>query len=57
MGELIDDIEHTVLAAVIGAVLYEVVRPDVIGPFRPKSDAEAVSEPKATPFGLFLWDL
>jgi hypothetical protein len=29
MGELIDDIEHAVLAAIMGAVLDEVVRPDV----------------------------
>ena len=35
MGELVDDVEHAVLASIMGAVLDEVVGPDVIGVARP----------------------
>ena len=42
MGELIDDVEHAVLAPVMRAVLDEVVGPDVIGLLGPQTDAGAV---------------
>ena len=36
-GELIDDVQHPVLASVVRAVLDEVVRPDVVGSLRSQS--------------------
>ena len=54
MGELVDDVEHAVLPAIMGAVLDEVVRPDVVGMRRPQTNAGAICEPEAAPFGLLL---
>ena len=42
-------------AAVLRAVLHEVVRPDVIGPLGSQAHARAVIEPQTAPFGLLLW--
>ena len=39
MGELVDDVERTELAPIMGALLEEVVVPDVIGAFRLQPDA------------------
>jgi len=41
--ELVDDVEHAVSPALMGAVLEKVVRPDVVWPFWPKTDAGIVS--------------
>ena len=57
MGELIDNIEHSVLAGVVGAVLDEVVGPDVIRAFRAQADAGAVGKPQAATFRLLMGDL
>jgi hypothetical protein len=57
MGELIDDVEHAELAPLVGAVLNEVIGPDVIGMLWPQPDAGAIGEPQATSFGLFGRDL
>src|SRR5690606_30788954 len=38
-GELIDDVQHPELPAVVGAILDEVVGPDMVGIFRPNPDA------------------
>jgi len=57
MGELVDDVEHAVLPAIMGAVLDEVVRPDVVGMRRPQTNAGAICEPEAAPFGLLLGNL
>ena len=57
MGELIDDIEHAVLASIMGAVLDEVVGPDVVGSLGAQADAGAVREPKTAAFGLLVGDL
>lgn len=57
MGELVDDIEHAELAAVMSAVLDEVAGPDVIGPLRPQADARSIREPQTPAFWLFLGDL
>jgi len=35
MGELIDDIEHAVFSRIVGAVLHEIVGPDMVGTFGP----------------------
>ena len=42
--ELIDHIEHPVLAAIMGAVLDEVVGPDMVGMLGPQADAGAISQ-------------
>ena len=51
-GELVDDVEHPVLAPVMRAVLDEVVGPDVVRALRPQPDARAVVEPEPAPLGL-----
>jgi hypothetical protein len=47
MGELVDDVEQAELPSVMGALLEEVVRPDVVGAFGPQPDARAVTQPQA----------
>ena len=46
MGELVDDVEHAELTPVVGAVLDEVVGPDVVRPLRPEPDTGAVGQPQ-----------
>ena len=50
--ELIDHIEHPVLAAIMGAVLDEVVGPDMVGMLGPQADAGAIGQPQPSAFGL-----
>ncbi len=38
-GELVDDVEHPDLPAIMGSCLHEVVGPDVVGMLRPEPDA------------------
>jgi hypothetical protein len=57
MGELVDNIEHSVLPPVIGPVLDEVIRSDVVGILRPQADARPVREPQPPALGLFRGDL
>jgi hypothetical protein len=57
MGELVDHVEHAVFATIMGAILDEVVGPDVIGMRRPQTDAGPVREPEAPAFRLFLGHL
>ena len=45
-GELVDDVEHAELPAVVGAVLDEVVGPDMVGALGPKPHAGAVIQPE-----------
>jgi hypothetical protein len=51
-GELVDDVEHPELPPVVGAVLDEVIGPDVVWALRPEPDARAVIEPEPGPPGL-----
>ena len=51
-GELVDDVEHADLAAIVRAVFNEVVGPHVIAMLGPEPDAGAVVEPEAPRFGL-----
>ena len=53
-GELVDDVEHAELPSVVGAVLDEVVGPDVVAVLRPQPDAGAVVEPEPAPLRLLL---
>ena len=39
MGEFIDDVEHSIFPAIVGAVLDKVVGPDVIAVLGPQPDA------------------
>ena len=41
----------------MGPILDEVVRPDMIGPARPKTDARSVIQPQTAAFRLFLGHL
>ena len=43
--ELVDDREHAQSTAIMGAVLDEVIGPDVIGPLWPQADARSIREP------------
>ena len=45
-GELVDHVQHAELPPVVSAVLDEVVGPDVVGIFRPKSDAGSIVQPQ-----------
>ena len=44
-GELVEHVERAELAAIVRAVLDEVIRPHVIVIFGPEADAGAVVEP------------
>src|ERR1017187_2569441 len=57
MGELVDDVEHAVPPAIMGAVLDEVVRPDVIGMRRLQPDARSIGKPQPPAFRLLPRDL
>ena len=52
VGELVDDVEHADLAPIMGAVLDEVVGPDVIAVLGPEPDAGAVVQPETTALRL-----
>lgn len=45
VGELVDDIEQAILPPLMGAVLDEVIRPDMVAALRPEADARSVVEP------------
>ena len=53
-GELIDLREHADLPSVMGAILDQVVGPDVVGPAWPETDAGSAVEPEPAPRGLLL---
>src|SRR5690606_22489113 len=56
-GELVDDAQHPERPAIVGAVSDEVIRPDMVVPLRPQTDARAVVEPQTPAFRLFGRDL
>ena len=55
--ELVDHVEHAILSPIMGAVLDEIVRPDMVGPLGAQADARSVCEPETAAFGLSGWDL
>jgi hypothetical protein len=57
VGELVDDVEQANFASVMGALLEEVVGPNVVGVLGPQPDARSVSQPQAGPLGLPGGDL
>src|SRR5690554_3476823 len=56
-GELVDDVEHAELPAIVGPALNEVIGPDMVGVFGPKPDARSVIQPEATSLRLLLGNL
>jgi hypothetical protein len=57
VGELIKVVQHAILPPFMGAVLHEVVRPDVISAFSPQAGARAIALPDTAALGLSGWDL
>ena len=57
MGELVDDVEQTKFASLMGALLEKVVGPDMVGVLGPQPDARSVTQPQAGPLGLPSGDL
>ena len=57
MGELVDHVEHPIPASIMGAVLDEVVGPDMIAVLRPQPNARSVRQPEPAAFGLLMGDL
>src|SRR4051812_33130581 len=55
--EPVDDVEHAVLPSVVGAVLDEVVGPDMVRVLRPQPQARAVAQPEPALLGLLPRDL
>jgi hypothetical protein len=57
MGELVEHVEHPVLASLVGAVLDKVVGPDVIAVLRPQPNARSVGQPEPAALGLLIGNL
>src|SRR5262249_42339775 len=57
MGELVEHVEHAVLASLVGAVLDKVVGPDMIALLRPQPNARSVGQPEPAALGLLMGDL
>jgi len=55
-GELVEDVEHAEFASIMGAILDEVVGPDMVRIFRPQTDAGPVVQPEPTLLRLLLRD-
>src|SRR6056297_1328625 len=56
-GELIEDDEDAIGSAVVGAILDEVIGPDMVRPLRPEPDAGAIVQPEPAPLLLLRWNL
>jgi hypothetical protein len=54
VGELVEHIEHPILASIVGAILDEVIAPDMIAVLRPQPDARSVGQPEPPRLGC-LW--
>jgi len=53
MRELVDHVEHPVLPSVMGAILHEVIAPDVVGSLGSQPDAGSLGKPQTPSLGLF----
>ncbi len=56
-SELVDDVEHPILPPVMGAILDEVVGPDMVGIFGPQANTGSVVEPEPPALGLLVRNL
>jgi hypothetical protein len=54
MGELVEHVEHPILASVVGAVFDKVVGPDMIAVLRPQPNARSVGQPEPAALGLLM---
>jgi hypothetical protein len=52
VGELVDDVEQADFASVMGALLEEIIGPDMVGALGPQPDARSVTQPQAAALGL-----
>src|SRR5204863_2169020 len=57
VSELVDDVEHAEFASIMGALLEEVVGPDVVAALGSQPDAGSVIQPQACALGLPGGDL
>jgi hypothetical protein len=57
VGKLVNDIEHSISASIVAAILDKVIGPDVIAVLRPQPDARSVGQPEPASFGLFIGHL
>jgi hypothetical protein len=49
MAELVEHVEHPVPASIVGAILDEVIGPDMIALLRPQRNARSVGQPEPAP--------
>jgi hypothetical protein len=52
VGELVDDVEQADFASVMGALLEEIIRPDMVGALGPQPQARSVRQPQPAALGL-----
>src|SRR5204863_8175239 len=57
VGELVDNVEHAELTSIMGALLDEVIGPDVVAALGSQPDAGSVIQPQACALGLPGGDL
>src|SRR2546429_4186133 len=57
MAELVEHVEHPILASIVGAVLDKVVGPDMIAVLRPQPNARSVGQPEPAALGLLMGNL
>src|SRR5262249_39362123 len=57
MAELVEHVEHPILASIVGAVLDKVVGPDMIALLRPQPNARSVGQPEPAALGLLMGNL
>jgi hypothetical protein len=52
MGEIVEHVEHPILASIVGAVLDKVVGPDMIAVLRPQPNARSSASASQSPAAL-----
>jgi hypothetical protein len=55
--ELVEHVEHPVLASIVGAILDEVIGPDMVALLRPQPDARSGGQPEPAALGLLMGNL
>ena len=54
--EFADYIEYSILPPLLGAIIHEIVRPDMVGALGTQAHARTVIEPETTSLGLLGWN-
>jgi hypothetical protein len=57
MAELVEHVEHPILALIVGVVLDKVVAPDMIALLRPQPNARSIGQPEPAALGLLMGNL